>query len=635
MSNDEPKNQLAVFDSLLDGLTQLAVNPATANSEFFDKTIQVLESVFQTDSAAVLVKGPNRSTFLIRGSKHQQSGLNELSLDFDSHDLGIATKRGWMVSSIVHSGEVWGWLVVQGVNNAGSAHQEVCDGIASVISEFIAHRKQATNDTESRYEQQLHQFTLNAHRSLDPTETAHHLANDARLLLACERVTIFALRRGRPQLLAISSVSKIERRSKLAQAMKSIAREVSKSGNAYFSDNERQSSQSSKDNSRVGQAIEKLRGESNLPFVVGIPLLTRPGSNSARHRSVGFLLAESTAEVDRFRFAKSLGPICSHASLAISNSERHHAIPLRSTLGFLAGLTGTSNLSRIAIVSTMLVAAIAALNLIQTDFNVRIRGELRPVAERNVFAPLNGVVDTIHVGHRDHVSANQTIIELRSIDLEIELEQTAKQKEQLAQLKDSKEITLAQASNATGDTDLASQLASEIRDIEFQIKSLDQKTHFLREKKKRLKIVAPIDGEITTWQANERLVNKPVERGEPILNIAMLDGDWQILFYVPERRVGYLLNRQNEIGGEEFELEFFLDSSPNKKFTTAISQIETTTFDHPSRGRVTRIRCAAPDGIPNKRMGASLSADVNCGRHSLWFVWTRELVDGLKRRFVW
>jgi len=36
-----------------------------------------------------------------------------------------------------------------------------------------------------------------------------------------------------------------------------------------------------------------------------------------------------------------------------------------------------------------------------------------------------------------------------------------------------------------------------------------------------------------------------------------------------------------------------------------------------------------------RRHGAKVIADVHCGRRSIGYVWFHELVDSLRRRFVW
>ena len=47
------------------------------------------------------------------------------------------------------------------------------------------------------------------------------------------------------------------------------------------------------------------------------------------------------------------------------------------------------------------------LFFLKTDFQVRIKGELRPKIERTVFAPADGFVENVLVNHGDAVVEDQ------------------------------------------------------------------------------------------------------------------------------------------------------------------------------------------------------------------------------------
>jgi hypothetical protein len=627
--------QLAVFDSLLDRLADQASNPETATPQFFDKTIQVVESILDPSWAAVLANGPNDSTVLIRSSSSKNSkghkgGLSQTSLEKDADPNLIVSKIQGVKGD-------WGWLVARVESKPpNSTQKEVAAGIGEIVQDFVVSRSQTGSKANGLLDSQLFQFSLNAHKSLQPKETGHQLANDARLLLGCERVVVFSKRQRTPIVLAISSVSKIETRSNLVSSLKKFASHVLRTGAPFFSD-QIGARDSGRSGGRFHQTLQSHVELTGLPFVVGVPLTVKRGGNQEQ---VGVLIAESTKEIDRLRFSENLSAIVPHASFALGNAERHHSIPFRNWLSGFGRVARVGNLSKMAIGFAVLGCALFAANLIQTDFKIRVRGRLQPIIQRDIFAPVDGVITKVLVGHGESVKLGQPIIELRSDDLELDISRTGKEMEQLVELKDSKGILLNQVSSTNADPGLAAKLASEITDIEFQLVSLQEKQTYLIGEKQKLKLQCPIDGEVTTWQAKDNLQNRPVHWGEPILSIAKLDGEWQILFYVPERRIGYLLDRQRElmdenIDGESLQVELFLDSSPEKRFTVPVTQIDQIALEDPELGRVTRVQCPAPLEIVNKRQDATVSGDVTCGRRSLWFVFTREMTDALRRRFVW
>ena len=279
---------------------------------------------------------------------------------------------------------------------------------------------------------------------------------------------------------------------------------------------------------------------------------------------------------------------------------------------------------------------IAATLFFTTDFKVRISGELRPVVERNVFATHDGVIEEVFVNHGDRVEQDQPLIQIRSTKYEVELEKASSDILKLQQLKEAKMVSLNRVSNIGSDQNLAAQLASEVSDLDFQIATLEEQRKFLKQQIAELLIKCPIDGQVTTWQSQENLANRPVRWGDRVLNVAQLDGDWDLVFRVPERRIGYLLTREQELGDDEtLELEFFLESEPGKKYRVDVRKIDRSAIDDSELGPVTILKCSAPAELANKRQGATVSGDVDCGRKSIWFVWTREMFDAIGRKFVW
>ena len=246
----------------------------------------------------------------------------------------------------------------------------------------------------------------------------------------------------------------------------------------------------------------------------------------------------------------------------------------------------------------------------------------------------DGVVETVFVDHGDQVTVNQPLIQIRSADLDLEIEKAFSDIQKIDQLKDSKRIALNQVSGANADPNVAAQIASEISDLDFQKASLVEKEKFLRAEREKLSIVCPIDGQVITWQVKQNLANKPVRWGDPMLKVAFLNGDWNLVFRVPERRIGYLLDAA-KASDQPVELEFFLESNPGKKYRVPIVEIAQSASQDAELGAVTLVKCNVPDELKAKRQGATVAGDVYCGKRSFWFVWTREMSDAIKRRFVW
>lgn len=638
MEKSVNENDLAVFDSLLEGLANHAGNSDVTSRAFFTKTSQVIESIFEMSWVAIVAKGPSDSSVLVYGSQNARVGLAKfINSGTQSHSFDSFTEcseqsqnSGTLISTIKRtsrSNHVWGVVVVQLMSGKPMAvHQQVLDAIAETIEEHLQTRIQSQASDEEVYRDDLLRFSINAHSCLDQSQLGYHLANDARLVLACERVSVFTLNRGFPKLLAISSVASVEKRSALAKDITKLVRQATQLQEPIISD---QPPTDGRQSSLLANHLET----SGLPFLFGVPLVSTASKTST---PIGFLLAESTDDVDRVKFARGLGYVVPHATTSLLNAKQFRQIPFRRTLGAVGAMASFANVSRVLVGLLIGVLLVATLLLVPAEFKVRISGELRPVAERNVFAPMDGVVDKVFVNHGDRVNVEDRLVEIRSPELNLELDKAFSDIKKLEKLKEAKQIVLNQNSSGNSDPSLVAKLASEISDLDFQMANLEEQKRHLTLKREELKISSPISGQITTWQVRENLSNRPVRWGDPLLNIAKLDGDWQLIFRVPERRIGYILDRQDQLSSDEpLELEVFLESSPDKKFRVTVVSIDQSTVRNPELGPITFLKCAAPPELLAKRQGATVSGDVDCGKKSIWFVWTREMTDAIRRRFVW
>ena len=655
MKSRESESELAVFDSLIDGLADHAGSSEATSSSFFAKSGQIIDAIFAPKWSAVLTQGCEGSPVLVHASGATTEHLGKLiagsagtSSRFQSSRFESLLNRSAELSNsgvVVcpigrRSGEqlandggdqFWGCYVVDlGSAPVESVQSDVIGAIAETAGEFILNQERKRSPELEQFESDVAKFSVNAHSSLDPRVVGHHLANDARLLFGCERVSVFMLNRRSPKLLAISSVASVEERSQLIKQMKSFVGRAVRLGEPIISD------QPSLDQRQAG-LVEAHCESTGLPFMFGVPVHRRTDNEEKRgSHVVGFVLAESTRDIDRVKFARGLNYVLPHAATSLSNANSYSQIPFRRSLGWMGRMSSFANLTRFGAIVGLGAILIAASLLLTTDFKVRIPGELRPVVDRNVFSSHDGVIGEVFADYGDQVEVNQPLMQLRSAKFEVELEKASSDILKLQQFKEAKQVSLNRVSDIGSDQNLAAQLASEISDLDFQMATLKEKEKFLKQQVSELLILSPIDGQVTTWEARENLTARPVRWGDPVLNVAQLDGDWNVIFRVPERRIGYILARDQEREPDEsLELEFFLESDPGTKYLVPVTAIDRSAIVDPELGPVTILKCELPVELKNKRQGATVSGDVDCGRKSIWFVWTREMFDAMRRRFVW
>jgi len=639
-------------------LKRLHGSSEATSSSFFAKSGQIIDAIFAPQWSAVLAQGSAGAAVLvyateatagaaagdtteqlgklISGSPGTGSRLGSLldrRVELSNSGVVVCPIGRYSSEGVVEDADdyFWGCYVVDlGSAPVTSVQSDVIYAIAEIAGEFILNQQRKRSPELVQFQSDVAKFSVNAHSSLELRVVGHHLANDARLLLGCERVSVFSLNRRSLKLLAISSVASVEERSQLLKQMKSLVGRAVSLSEPIISD------QPSLDR-RQAELVEAHCRSTGLPFMFGVPVQRQTDQEEKRAGHVlGFLLAESTGDIDRVKFARGLNCVLPHAVTSLSNANLHSQIPFRRPLGWLGRISSFANLSRLGAIVILGAVLIAASLMLTMDFKVRIPGELRPVVDRNVFSAHDGVIGEVYVDHGDQVEMNQPLMQLRSVKYEVELEKASSDILKLQQFKEAKQVSLNRVSDIGSDQNLAAQLASEISDLEFQMATLKEKEKFLKQQISELLILSPIDGQVTTWEAQENLTARPVRWGDPVLNVAQLDGDWNLIFRVPERRIGYILARNLEREADEaLELEFFLESDPAQKYRIPVTAIDRSAIVDPELGPVTILKCELSVELKNKRHGATVSGDVDCGRKSLWFVWTREMFDAMRRRFVW
>ena len=67
-----------------------------------------------------------------------------------------------------------------------------------------------------------------------------------------------------------------------------------------------------------------------------------------------------------------------------------------------------------------------------------------------------------------------------------------------------------------------------------------------RAKQMDLNVKSPIDGQVITWDLNNRLMHRPVQRGQELLRVADPSGPWQLELQMPENHMGFVVETQQK-----------------------------------------------------------------------------------------
>ena len=640
MNRPSAAKSVGKIDRLLDELSNLATSPDVSTGQFCSRCVQVTESLLNLQWAALVAHAGDadgtKAPVLVAGGDAAAQQLGELNQPFPKI-AGQSSQTSWLetlecsphigFAPILLRNQTWGWLIAakQHATPIKGFETEVLAGIGEIATEHLKTKSQQRDQKQIQYQNRLDAFKLDAHASLAVQRSSKQITNDVRWLCGCERATLVSLSgsRRRSKVLSVSSIATVDRNgdfTKHVQAMVSLA---AKNESLLSSD----AIAGQTENKKLQNLITQWTRTSGFGFLFGIPLVDR-----IDNKTIGYLVLEGDAEIDRAEFAATLRQVQPHVAVAMANATRFESLPFRRSLSVLSRFVRVNNFIKLAAAVAIIAAVVVALFTLQRPFSVRAAGELLPQIEQTVSAQVDGNVATVVVEHGQTVVAGQRLATIHSPDLISEIESIDGEYAKTRQLIESKKILMGQYGHA-GDPALVGRLAAEVSDLQFQLELLLNRQTFLNEKRQQLNIVAPRQGQIITWRPQANLLGKPVRWGDPLFQIADLDGNWEVVLQVPEQRIGYVWD---QIGKADVDLtvDFFLKSNPNQRYQSSVIEIAQSVEIDPELGALTTIRCRVPEELKHCRHGASVVADIDCGNRSLAFVCFGEFWDSLRRSWV-
>lgn len=463
--------------------------------------------------------------------------------------------------------------------------------------------------------------------------TAYALANEGRLAIGCDRLTVL-VRRGRIfKAVAVSGQETFDSRSGVVRAIETLTARVGVSDCMTFFPNPA--------DERPGIFIEDFEKyvEVSLTKRLSVaplipPAVTDPEGNSSSTPAVGAIVAEYFESApwlaeERRRIERTAKTGTTAMKAALEN-ETVFLLPVWRTLGRLRKTClepGTRR--RTAVILAAILVSMGTLAFYPADYTAFCRGTLQPVVRRHVFAPQDGTVRHILVRHGQHVKQGDVLLEMRNTDLEIAVAEAAGRRTSLAEQMTGVERTLFDEGQRLTSEE-RSRLSGQRSEIREQLTSLDRQLVLYAEKRDRLKVVSPLEGEVTTWGAEHLLENRPVRQGQVLLSVADTSGAWELELRVPEGRSGRLLELQPPL-----RVTFSPALDPGTVREGRVTEIQNSAELRGEDGNTVLVRAEIRTAdLPQRRPGAEVAAHIHCGRRALGYVWLADVVDFLRAK-VW
>jgi multidrug efflux pump subunit AcrA (membrane-fusion protein) len=274
------------------------------------------------------------------------------------------------------------------------------------------------------------------------------------------------------------------------------------------------------------------------------------------------------------------------------------------------------------------------LAVVPAGFSIEARGTLQPQVRRHLFAPADGVVESVLVEHGAKVAKGDPLLLLRDARLELDFSRVSGEL-QTAQARLAAVQAQRSSRNPTeGARDDAQQLAAEEEQLKEQVRGLQAQQELLASLRGALRVTSPLDGVVLTWNTSDTLLDRPVKQGQRLITVADPSGPWVLELGIPDADMGHLLAAQQR-GKADLPVSFLLATDPAVTRAGRIERVALATDlasgDTPSAETVVQIDGPLP---AEARAGTSVTARVHCGTKSIGYVWLHDLIDAVRTQVL-
>jgi hypothetical protein len=397
---------------------------------------------------------------------------------------------------------------------------------------------------------QLEDFARVVHSSLDPRAAAYTIANEGRRLIECDRLSVAICKGKRCIVEAISGQDLFDKRSNTVRLLNKLATAVVASGDPmwYTGDTRDMPPQ-------VEDALQAYVDEAHSKTVAVLPLrrptldeTDDPNEKEKPEAPIGALIVE---QIEDSRVPQSLmqrvDVVCRHSSTAMANAKEHQDLflmPVWRALGKTRWVLQARTLPLTISIAIAVLGVVLFLCLYPAKFRLEAKGTLEPVLRQDVYAASDGTVEEIACDHGSKVVKDQLLVKLRNTEMEVALENA--EGELQTNVARMTSLRTALVGERSIKPDQLVQMRADLAEAEEKARSARRQVELQRQKKQDLLVKSPMTGTVVTWELQNRLRDRVVQRGQSLLRVADLGGPWQLELHMPENRMGFVMAAQNE-----------------------------------------------------------------------------------------
>jgi len=530
----------------------------------------------------------------------------------------------------------------------------------------------------------IDRFIRAVHRCLDLTTTCYSIANELQAVVDCDRVSVYRRVGKRFRAIALSGQSELAARSNLIKTMERFTASQALTGNERWyparpgcsavdaiaaTDELADADHVDGDNRpadrqelagsdvRPSRELADYLHEARPSECVVVPFLATEGvlpddvagrsasgsseppkaPRSESRRVIGGVLLEQFGERSFQDRREGLQLLATHAGSAFANALAHESLPFFGLVNRLGKLTDARFRSRrIKWLVGFGIAAllILALFLVPTSYKVTADGVLVPGQRRSVFAAVEGEVQKIHVEHGSTVQPGDILLEMTSNQLELDVRRLQGSIDTSRQQIDSINQAKLKSNQRGVDPAQTALLDIEREKLAVTLEALEQQLAIARQRQEQLVVRSPIAGRVLSWQLKTELEDRPVVRGQKLLEIGALEGSWQLEVNVPDKDAGQVITAADRSDGK-LTADFILISQPGKSYQGDVAHISMATTQDPNGGQVLKLHVNIdPEKLDYRQVRTDVRARIHCGTRSLGYVWTHEFIEFVQSQIL-
>lgn len=484
-------------------------------------------------------------------------------------------------------------------------------------------------------------YVSEVHRHLNLTETAYAIANEARRLLGCDRVSVAKWNGNRCKIIAISGQDRFDNRANIVRKLQNVATSSVSADSSFWVNGEVAGLAPD-----VAKQIHEYLDEAHSRTFIVLPLAVRPAPGpdlemqrrKTKTRKLGAIIFEYfDSDVKEDDIAEKKDLIVAQAELAWENSRKHGEVfllPVFQRLGSAQQFLFRNHLAK----TLTGLAALAVLTLFMIFFPKELKmkadGVMRPTIRQTIFSQVeNSTIKEVLIDEQSPVKKGDILLrmenhplESRILDVRGQIRTTEKEYKILAE-----GGTLS--NQPDGDPSRRDQV-DDLDLIEVKLVELDKQLTELLKQKERLEVRSPIDGIVVTPQPKRRLRNYLTNANLAALEIADYNGPWELDLKIPQNRVGYVTQAM-QASDKPLEVEFRLGTNPNvvmkgKLLTVSNRAVPTQAGSTEYRALVDVDKDKFKELADELRTGAGVTAKIHCGERSLGFVCFYQILDWMR-----